>query len=208
MPPLDVTHFARIDQGGVERNPQTIFSHRMPGAADVELLQNALTLAADGRRENDRIIVRVTITNGRTGHHVPTDSPLRHLILLVKACDTDGTVLEQLDGPIVPEWGGVGNPDEGYYAGLPGKAYAKILMELWTEVSPTGAYWNPTRIVSDNRIPAFGEDSSEFTFAAPEIGDVEVTVKLLFRRAFIALMNQKGWDVPDILMEEITLPVP
>ena len=29
--------------------------------------------------------MQVSITNDRTGHHVPTDSPLRHLILLVQA---------------------------------------------------------------------------------------------------------------------------
>jgi hypothetical protein len=29
-----------------------------------------------------------------------------------------------------------------------------------------------------------------------------VTARLLFRRAFIQLMDWKGWDVPDILMEE------
>jgi hypothetical protein len=36
-----------------------------------------------------------------------------------------------------------------------------------------------------------------------------VEVTLLFRRAFKELMDQKGWDVPDIVMEQeaITLPV-
>jgi len=41
------------------------------------------------------------------------------------------------------------NAAEGYYAGLPGTAYAKILQEIRTEVTPTGAYWNPTRVLSD-----------------------------------------------------------
>jgi hypothetical protein len=30
----------------------------------------------------------------------------------------------------------------------------EILSELWTEISPTGAYWNPTRLESDTRLPA------------------------------------------------------
>ncbi len=33
-------------------------------------------------------------------------------------------------------------------------------------------------------------------------------VTLLFRRAFKELMDQKGWEVPDIVMEELQLPVP
>jgi hypothetical protein len=67
-------------------------------------------------------------------------------------------------------------------------------MELWTEIMPTGAYWNPTRVVSDNRIPAFGSDASVFVLAAPADGPARIEVRLLFRRAFIELMDQKGWD--------------
>ena len=82
---------------------------------------------------------------------------------------------------------------------------------MWTEVTPTGAYWNPTRIISDNRIPAMESDTTSYAFQtseAPDNGEtseVSVEVKLLFRRAFIELIDQKGWDVPDILMEEETI---
>jgi hypothetical protein len=83
-----------------------------------------------------------------------------------------------------------------------------VLQELWTEIAPTGAYWNPTRLFSDNRLAAFATDTSTYTFAAPTEDDVTVEATLLFRRAFIELMDQKGWDVPDIVMEQeaITLP--
>ena len=43
--------------------------------------------------------------------------------------------LVQLGGPTVPEWCGVGDPGEGCYAGLSGKAFARVLEELWTEVT-------------------------------------------------------------------------
>jgi hypothetical protein len=66
-----------------------------------------------------------------------------------------------------------------------------VLEELWTQISPSAAYWNPTRIVSDNRLAAFATDSSTYTFAAPERGEVRVEVTLLFRRAFIELMEQQ-----------------
>jgi hypothetical protein len=208
MPHLGTDHFALPDQGGVARDPQTIFSHRMPGASDETLLQNAVKLEASARREGNQVVVDVTLTNDRTGHHVPTDSPLRQMLLLVQAQGSDGAVLELIEGPVLPEWVGVGDPQEGYYAGLPGVGYAKILMEIWTGVSPTGAYWNPTRVVSDNRLPASGSDSSRYTFTAPADGAATVKVTLLFRRAFITLAEQKGWDVPDILMAQTTLSVP
>jgi hypothetical protein len=183
----------------------------MPGAADEELLQNALTMNVDVRREADTITVEVELINDKTGHHVPTDSPLRHLILLVQVTDENAEKLEQVEGPTVPEWGGVGNYKDGHYADAPGTAYAKILQELWTEVSPTGAYWNPTRIISDNRIPALGSDTTVYTFRRSEFSktsEVSVTVKLLYRRAFSELMAQKSWAVADIVIAQDSIRLP
>lgn len=204
MPRTGATSFVRPDRGGLTRDPEGIFSHQMPGAASEELLGKAVTLAASARREGSGLVVDVTVTNDKTGHHVPTDSPLRHLILLVAAYDAQGESLPQTSGPVVPEWGGTGDPSEGYYGGLPGKGFAKVLEELWTEVSPTGAYWNLTRVLSDTRIPALTSDESSYTFAAPP-GTITVEVTLIFRRAFIELMDRKGWNVPDIPMAETTL---
>ncbi len=189
-------------KGGVERDPNTIHAHTQPGAQDQELLENAVTMKVSARREESSIVVQVDITNDQTGHHVPTDSPLRHLILLVQAEDGQGQTLDLQDGPTLPEWCGEGEPSQGYYAGLPGKAYAKILQELWTEVWPTGAYWNPTRVVSDNRLAAFASDTSTYTFAAPGDEGAVVEVSLILRRAYIELADLKGWQVPDIVMEQ------
>ena len=195
-------------KGGVERDPTTLHAHTFPGASSLELLQNAVTMTSSAHRDGNQISVAVTIVNDKTGHDIPTDSPLREVILLVNSTDGQGRVLPMLEGSTVPEWGGVGDPNKGYYAGLPGKGFAKILGELWTGISPTAAYWNPTRIVSDNRIPAFGSDTSTYTFAAPSAGKVTIRTNLLFRRAFQELMKQKGWNVPDILMEHEVIEIP
>ena len=208
MPQAGVSYFTRPDKGGLERDPSTIFGHRMPGALDETLLQNAVTMTAGAELDGDKIDVQVNIVNDMTGHHVPTDSPLRHLILLVEATDESGQVLPLLDGPTLPKWAGVGDPADGYYADRPGMAYAKVLQELWTEVAPTGAYWNPTVVLSDNRIPAGDNDTTTYVFEAPEDGQARIEVTLLFRRAFIELMEQKGWTVPDIIMEKQTLSLP
>jgi hypothetical protein len=188
-------------KGGVEREPQTIHTHLGLGATPEVFLQNAVAMTTSATVEGTTIVVEVKITNDQTGHHVPSDFPGRHLILLVQATESDGNPLSQLGGPQVPEWAGIGDPAEGCYAGLPGKAFAQVLEETCTEMSPSAAYWNPTRVLSDNRLGAFATDSSAYTFAAPEQGEVTVEVTLLYRRAFIELMDQKGWDVPDIVME-------
>jgi mono/diheme cytochrome c family protein len=194
-------------KGGVERDPLTIPAHTFPGASSTDLLQNAVTMNVSASRIGDRITATVTLLNDMTGHSVPTDSPLRQIILLVRATDSRGKELTLLDGPTIPEWGGVGDPKGGYYAGLPGKIFAKTLMELWTEIMPTGSYWNPTRVVEDTRLGVYASDTSAYAFAAREEGKVQVEVTLLYRRAFKELMDQKGWDTPDIMMERQILAI-
>jgi hypothetical protein len=195
-------------KGGVERDPLTLRAHKQLGASDVELLQNAVSMSVEARVDGGELMVSVAITNDKTGHHIPTDSPLRHLILVVQAVDESGAFIPLVDGPILPAWCGEGDPADGYYAGLPGVAYAKILEELWTGVTPTGAYWNPTRVVSDNRIAALETAVSTYGFTMPGTGGVDLQVRLLFRRAFKPLMDQKPWNVPDILMEEYESTIP
>jgi hypothetical protein len=203
-----ITNVAPDGMGGVERDPLTIHAHTFPGAADVGLLQNAVTMDMDAERVEETIHVEVRITNDLTGHHVPTDSPLRHLILLVEAEVSGGRPLELLEGDILPEWCGAGDPDEGCYAGLPGRAYAKVLMELWTEICPSGSYWNPTIPVSDNRLAAYAPETSRYVFAAPSNGEARVTARLFYRRAYIELADQKGWEIPDIMMEKAVKQIP
>jgi hypothetical protein len=195
-------------KGGVERDPLTIPAHTFPGGSSADLLRNAVTMTASARRESDRLFVEVSIVNDKTGHDVPTDSPLRQMILLVQASDASGKALTQVSGPTIPQWGGVGGPIKGYYAGLPGKGFAKILMELWTEIEPSAAYWNPTRISSDNRLAAFQTDASSYSFQVPIGSPANVNVTLLYRRAFRELMDQKGWETPDIIMDARQFHIP
>ncbi len=102
----------------------------------------------------------------------------------------------------------MGDPAQGYYAGLPGVLYAKVLADFYTGETPTYAYWRQTRLVSDNRIPALATDESHYRFALPEgAGEITVSARLLLRRAFIELMDLKNWNIPDIPMAHVTLVV-
>ena len=136
-----------------------------------------------------------------------TDSPLRNILLVVEVWDGKGNPLPQLQGPVVPEWGGSGN-QAGDYSGKPGKGYAKVLQELWTEISPTAAYWRQTRIIQDNRIHARETDVSDYEFATSDSGAVQIKASLIFRRAFRQIAVQKGWNDPDILMEQTQIILP
>jgi len=70
--------------------------------------------------------------------------------------------------------------------------------------------------VEDTRLAAFETDVSQYTFAAPvELCSacdhtthlITVEARLIFRRAFQQLMEWKGWDDPDIVMEQETVVV-
>jgi hypothetical protein len=200
MPPTGGNRFATVESGSVVRDPETIHSHKMLGITDETFMQDALAVEVAASHSGDQIVVSVTILNDNTGHHVPTDSPLRQLILVVEAQDQAGNPLPLLQGSTLPEWTGVGDPEQGYFAGLPGEAYAKILQETWTEVFPSGAYWMPTAILSDNRIPALAKATSEYQFLLDQEGPVQVTIRLFYRRAFIDLADQKGWEDDDLIL--------
>ena len=168
--------------------------------------------------EKNWFSVLATVRSRNVGHRFPTDSPLRHLILVVEAKDARGMVLAHVNGERIPNWAGVGdvplNPGIQNYGGLPGKIYANLLVEEDTNVSPTAAYWNKTKFAwtgvidqehpydySDTRLLPERTDRSRYSFAVPEAGDVTVTIKLIYRFAFIDLMWRKGWwDRADILV--------
>jgi hypothetical protein len=208
MTPDGVTQNFAPGKGGQDRDPQTVFSHNFPGAADETLLQNTAKLELTGSRQNGLISIEARVTNENGGHDIPTDSPLRNIILVVEALDQDGHALNLEQGPVIPDWGGVGD-QPGDYAGKPGKGYAKVLEELWTEVSPTAAYWRQTRVLQDNRIHARETDLSKYAFReTPVTGPVTINAQLIFRRAFKEIARQKGWNDPDILMEQIRITVP
>jgi hypothetical protein len=181
--------------GGVERDPSTIHAHTQPGASDEALLQNTVTMTLSAQPVVGHVDVTVTITNTGAGHHVPTDFPGRQMILVVTATDGHGGSMAQYSGPTVPGWGGT-------EAGLPGKAFAKVLRDVQSGESPVVSYWKQALIVSDNRIPALQSDISTYTFAPAPAQTITVTAELHFRRAFQHLQEVKGWDAPDILMEK------
>jgi hypothetical protein len=200
MPVSDANWFVYPERGGFTRDYQDLHNHTMLGVEDEILMQNSVTMTSTAERIGDQIQVDVSIRNDKTGHHVPSDAPIRSLILVVEALDADGNPLALTEGSVNPEWSG----DLG---GLPGKTFAKVLRDEWTGEAPTAAFWRTITLVEDTRIAAMATDSTSYTFAAPA-GAVTVNVRLVFRRAFYEVSQLKGWNDPDILMEHETLQLP
>jgi hypothetical protein len=200
MPVVAEKYFVRPDAGGLTRDYIQLHGHTMPGAYDQKLLQNSVTMKSTAQRSGNQLQVEVKITNDQTGHHIPTDAPIRSMILVVEVVDASGKTVTLSQGPLNPAW-------SGDYGGKPGKTFAKVLRDEWTGETPTTAYWRPVTVVEDTRLPALATDTTRYTFDLPVGQAAKVNVRLVFRRAFQQLAQQKGWNDPDVLMEENTIQV-
>jgi hypothetical protein len=202
MPPTGDEFFALPEVGGLPHPPETIPSHLQLGATSTTLLQETVAMTVTARPVGGLLQVTVVLSNTGAGHHVPTDFPGRHLLLLVSAADGGGRPLTLRDGPEVPGW-------VGTEAGHPGTAYARLLQDVGSGQWPVVSYWKPSRILADNRIAARSAAQSTYLFELPAGSEaVQVEARLLFRRLFQPLAAEKGWQVPAIVMEERSLTVP
>ncbi len=178
--------------GGPVRDPDTVRSHRIVGTTP-EFLENAVSLDIQCSVGATEVEAVVTITNDGVGHHVPTGVTVRNMILLVEAWrEQDGQPLEHTGSQLVSALGGVGSPAQGYYAGLPGKLFAKVNHD--SGGSGPVFFTEAAGIQIDNRIPALGSDQTTYTFAIPEGGGtLRVRARLIYRRAWRAVVDAKGW---------------
>jgi hypothetical protein len=162
------------------------------------LVKNAATITIDEPKiETGLVKFKVTVRNTGAGHKFPTDSPLRHLILLVQVT-AQNTSLPQISGPTIPVWGAQD------YAGYPGMIYANLLKDRDTNEMPSFAYWNsiePAWQVSDTRLVPGQAVQSEYSFVAPSNGSAVIAVRLIYRKAFIEIARQKGWPLINLDIE-------
>lgn len=193
MPPTGADQFC--SQTGNKRDPSQVRSHVFEGTTP-EFLHRAVRLRTGAIVDGDHVTLTADLNNVGAGHHVPTGVTLRNLILVVSAKDRAGTRLRQLDGPTVPNWGGVGDPAEGGLAGLPGKGYARVLVD---EFLAENVLFTEAVRAFDNRVAAGATDSTHYTFALPtrwQKQDIRITTQLYYRRAFKPIADQRKWNVP------------
>jgi hypothetical protein len=219
MHPDSVTTNFAPGRGGLERDPLTIPSHFDFGTRDSAFMASSVKMETKGDVLNDTLRVNVEITNATAGHHIPTDQPMRNLILLVRATNALGKELAYAGGGKIPYWGGQGDPAKGNYEGLPGKGFAKILYErnpqyvssskseLQKQISPS-PQWRIINIQQDNRIPALATDTSAYNFKIRN-EDLPVTLKteLIYRLTFKNWATMKKWDLKDMILARNILTI-
>lgn len=189
MPPTELRLACSVSPG-YERELGRVRSHRIVGTTPA-FLEDAVTLSLDTTRTGAVLTVEVGVNNHGAGHHVPTGATMRNVILLVEA-SVGGVPLEHMGDQVISDLAGVGDPAEGYFAGLPGKVYAK--RNHGADGTGPVFFTDATGITEDTRIPALATDVTSYTFAAPDAdATIEVRARLIYRRAWRALVDAKGW---------------
>lgn len=188
-----------LASGGPTRPGSQRHDHSFVGATPTTLA-GAITLTANGAEVGGVVQVNASVTNN-AGHAFPTGISIRNAMVLVSASYL-GTPLVQTSGPTIPFWADddVPGTQPGDHAGKPGKGFAKV-----TEgrINGTGPVVRPTLFIdaealySNTLIPSSTTDSTTVSFALPPGAQpgwlIDVSVKLLYRRAWRALAVTKGW---------------
>lgn len=146
------------------------------------------------------MIVDAEVEN-RCGHNFPTGISLRNALLVVDV-RLDGVPLVQSGGGTVPWWADDDVPgvQPGDYAGWPGRGFAKVLAGRINGAGPQVApvlFIDAETVLENSGIPSGATDASSYRFTIPAglspAAQVEVDVRLLYRRAWRALAVTKGW---------------
>jgi hypothetical protein len=74
----------------VKRSSARVNLHQMPGSHSIEQLTSTIRAQLATVRDKDQLKVSVEMANVAAGHYVPTGSPLRQLLLEVRADAYDG----------------------------------------------------------------------------------------------------------------------
>ncbi len=190
MPPSGVTQVSSILP--LTRSTNSIRSHTIVGTTP-EFLENAVELQLAVTLNGNVLQVQVTVTNAHAGHHVPTGVTVRNVILLVEAWrDSDHLPLTHTGTQTVHALGGVGDPAQGYYAGQPGKLYAFVNRDALGN-SPV-FFTEADSVLFDSRLAANTADTTSYSFAVPpEGGPLRVRARLIYRRAWRAIVDAKQW---------------
>ncbi len=159
-----------------------------------DFLENAVTLHVATQVNLGQMEVIVDIENNLTGHAVPTGVVIRNMILLVDVLDESQNRLAQMTGGMIDDIGGIGDPADGYYAGLPGQAFYKNMTD---GVEDGIFYTEATGYAFDNRIQPgdFYQDTLRFSLGGTAPDNVTLDVRLIYRRSFRYLLDQKGWTL-------------
>lgn len=157
--------------------------------------QNPVTVSVSPSIESDRFHLRILVSN-ETGHKWPTGVTFRNALLICEA--TDGILpLQQVTGPIVPDYGGKGTRTDDH-AGKPGKGYTYLTADSRGK-SPAPS-WRSTRIIRDERIPPGERDTTAMSFRIAHSRTISVRLRLIYRPVYIDWVREKNLPLEEEIL--------
>jgi hypothetical protein len=173
--------------GGMERDPQSLASHALPGATE-DMLKRCLTVQVSLRGA----VAEVRITAANVGHRVPTGFIDRNLVLMLEAVDAAGKPVVAAAGPALPA-------AVGDHCGKSGKVFGRQLRRA--EGGPV-PFWAAHDAEDDTRLAPGAADVTEVTFAqAP----ARLRVRLLYRRLWLP-PGSPGWSGNEVTVFDRRFP--
>ncbi|MCB9396382.1 MAG: hypothetical protein H6510_01080 [Acidobacteria bacterium] len=171
----------------------TVRTHHIRGTSPA-FLDSAVNLDVNASESLSEYVLDIDLTNIGAGHSVPSGVVIRNMLLLVRVRDGLGQDATLLAGDTLDPVAGVGDPNQGYYAGLAGKAFYLNMSDGATERL---FYTEANQLAFDSRLKAGESYQNQFRFQMPSqlAGGLQVDVKVLYRRSFRELLDQKGWTM-------------
>jgi hypothetical protein len=179
-------------KGGIERDPTTLAAHIFPGGRS-DMLRRCLSVALRWVPKPGSVLARVTVKADGVGHRVPTGFIDRNLVLVVEAFDRAGRPVALRSGPTLPGLAGRG------LAGRSGKLYAKQLTD--DHFRRPVPFWRSHGNLVDTRLFPGRADRADFLF--PRTAR-RVRVRLLYRRFWKVVADEKGWKDNEIIVVDRT----
>ncbi len=159
--PCQACHMSRVEGDVVDPKIQLVKQakvnlHTMPGSHSLEQLNRAFKAQMEATRDKDTVKVQVQISNQAAGHYLPTGSPLRQLVMELRAEPYGGQSYREV------------------------KTYARTVADAKGAVLTREdyAFLKATQVVSDTRLAPGEKRTDNFSFPIP--AGVRVQVKATF----------------------------
>ncbi len=206
MKPDGTTRRIATGAGAIDRDPASISTHHFAASIDESFLRSSVEIDVDARREKECVRATITVRPKNVGHCLPTGSPDRHLVLVVRATDAAGAELRQTSGLTIGSEGGVGSLAAGNLSGQPGTIFGKLLRGPAGE-SPA-PFWRAVAVEKDSRLRPDEPAELQFTFDRSSDGPVRLSVSLIYRRFYKLTAAEKGWPDSDVTLAERSIQLP
>jgi len=159
-----------VDPRVKQTESKEINLHQMPGSHSIDQLNRAIKASLNTERAGDQLTIIVKVKNAGAGHHVPTGSPLRQLILEVRAEPYGGLHFseERIYTRVVADQNGVPLQREHF------------------------AFLKGAKVLSDTRLAADEVRTESFSFKVPRGRQVHVEANFYYYYSPVSDTGARG----------------